>query len=156
LLALIQAGPDAWQRMATLLGDNGSTASRRAGGIRLEDVHCHAPMVRPTKNIFCVGRNYASHIKEASQALKRELKIPDVPVFFPKVPTSVIGPFDAIPWDPSITRELDYEAELGVVIGIKSKNLERSRALDSVFGYTIVNDLSARDLQRSHTQWFKG
>src|SRR5207244_2836455 len=103
-----------------------------------------------------VGRNYASHIKEASQALKRELKIPEVPVFFTKSPTTVSGPFDTIPWDRAVTQEVDYEAELGVVIGVNGKNFARGRALDAVFGYTIVNDLSARDLQRSHTQWFKG
>jgi 2-keto-4-pentenoate hydratase/2-oxohepta-3-ene-1,7-dioic acid hydratase in catechol pathway len=156
LLALIQAGPEAWRRMASLLGGNGSGGANAARSFRLQDVHCHAPITRPTKNIFCVGRNYASHIKEASQALKRELKIPEVPVFFTKVPTSVTGPYDAIPWDPSVTRELDYEAELGVIIGMKGKNLERTHALERVFGYTIINDLSARDLQKSHMQWFKG
>jgi 2-keto-4-pentenoate hydratase/2-oxohepta-3-ene-1,7-dioic acid hydratase in catechol pathway len=156
LLALIQAGPEAWQRMAALLGGMSSVAAGDARSFPLEGVHCHAPITRPTKNIFCVGRNYASHIKEASQALKRELKIPDVPVFFTKVPTSVTGPYDAIPWDPSVTRELDYEAELGVIIGVKGKNLERAHALERVFGYTVINDLSARDLQKSHTQWFKG
>jgi 2-keto-4-pentenoate hydratase/2-oxohepta-3-ene-1,7-dioic acid hydratase in catechol pathway len=152
VLGLIQAGPDAWRRMASLL----SGSDPIAAGVRLQDVHCHAPISHPTKNIFCVGRNYASHIKEASQALKRELKIPEVPVFFTKPPTTVSGPFDTIPWDRAVTQELDYEAELGVVIGVNGKNLARGRALDAVFGYTIVNDLSARDLQRSHTQWFKG
>ncbi|PWT86473.1 MAG: 5-carboxymethyl-2-hydroxymuconate isomerase [Blastocatellia bacterium] len=156
LLELIQAGPEAWRRMASLFGGNGSASAIASPGFRLQDVNCHAPITRPTKNVFCVGRNYASHIKEASQALKRELKIPEVPVFFTKVPTSVTGPYDAIPWDPSVTQELDYEAELGVIIGVQSKNLERTHALARVFGYTIINDLSARDLQKSHTQWFKG
>src|SRR5262249_30266098 len=137
LLELIQAGPEAWRRIASLLSGNGSASAIASRSYRLKDVHCHAPITRPTKNVFCVGRNYASHIKEASQALKRELKIPEVPVFFTKVPTSVTGPHDAIPWDPSVTQELDYEAELGVIIGVKSKNLERTHALERVFGYTI-------------------
>ena len=100
--------------------------------------------------------NYISHAKESAQARGREFKIPEAPVFFTKAPTSVNGPNDPIPWDPAITAQVDYEAELGVVIGIAGKNIPRARALDHVFGYTVINDISARDLQKSHLQWFKG
>ena len=77
-------------------------------------------------------------------------------MFFTKAPTSVTGPNDPIPWDSSVTTQLDYEAELGVVIGIAGKDIPRARALDHVFGYTVINDVSARDLQKTHLQWFKG
>jgi 2-keto-4-pentenoate hydratase/2-oxohepta-3-ene-1,7-dioic acid hydratase in catechol pathway len=151
LVDLIRSGPDAWRRMATLV-DGAAPGT----GYRFDEVRLHAPIPRPTKNIFCVGRNYASHIKEAAEALKRELKLPEVPVFFTKPPTAVIGPADAIPRHSSATAELDYEAELGVVIGATGSNWTRAHALDQVFGYTIINDVSARDLQRQHGQWFKG
>jgi 2-keto-4-pentenoate hydratase/2-oxohepta-3-ene-1,7-dioic acid hydratase in catechol pathway len=154
LLALIQAGPDAWQRLASLLDQEWSRAG--ADGHRLQDVTCHAPIPRPRKNIFCLGQNYKSHIQEAARAREREFKLPEVPVFFTKAPTSINGPYDAVPWDSAITQQLDYEAELAVIIGAQCKNVERAGALDCVFGYTILNDVSARDLQKSHLQWFKG
>ena len=98
---------------------------------------------------MCLGLNYISHAKESAQARGREFKIPEAPVFFTKAPTTVSGPTDPIPWDPSVTAQVDYEAELGVVIGIPGKNIPRARALDHVFGYTIINDVSARDLQKT-------
>jgi 2-keto-4-pentenoate hydratase/2-oxohepta-3-ene-1,7-dioic acid hydratase in catechol pathway len=154
LLALIEAGPDAWQRMASLLQPK--LASAETGSPRLQDIQYHAPIPRPRKNIFCLGQNYLSHAKEAARARERELKLPDVPIFFTKTPTTVTGPFDAVPWDPSVTQQLDYEAELAVIVGLVTKNVSRAQALERVFGYTIINDLSARDLQKSHVQWFKG
>ena len=154
LLSLIQAGPTAWQRCATLL--NEQLPAKAGDGHRLPDVRVHAPITRPRKNIFCLGQNYLSHAKEAARARDRELKIPEVPVFFTKAPTTVTGPYDEVPWDPTISDQVDYEAELGVIVGIMMKNVSRDRALDHVFGYTIVNDVSARDLQKSHLQWFKG
>ncbi len=152
LLELIQAGPDAWRRMSALLGRPDS----QSDGHRLQDVRCHAPIPRPRKNILCLGLNYASHAQESSRARDRPFKIPEVPVFFTKAPTTVNGPFDDVPWDSSATEQVDYEAELGVVIGVPGKNISRSKALDHVFGYTIINDVSARDLQLKHMQWFKG
>jgi 2-keto-4-pentenoate hydratase/2-oxohepta-3-ene-1,7-dioic acid hydratase in catechol pathway len=154
LLALIEAGPDAWRRMAALL--DADLSGTGAGGHRLQDVTCQAPIPRPRKNIFCLGQNYKSHIQEAARAREREFKLPEVPVFFTKSPTSVTGPYDAVPWDAAITQQLDYEAELAVIIGARCKNVERAGALDCVFGYTVLNDVSARDLQKSHLQWFKG
>jgi 2-keto-4-pentenoate hydratase/2-oxohepta-3-ene-1,7-dioic acid hydratase in catechol pathway len=152
LLALIQAGPEAWRRTAR---DVPASASAAEGPL-LRDVRIHAPIPRPTKNIFCLGLNYISHMQESSKARGREAKIPEVPVFFTKAPTAVNGPYEAIPWDRSATAQLDYEAELGVIVGVGGKNISRANALDHVFGYTIVNDVSARDLQFAHMQWFKG
>ena len=154
LLALIQAGPDVWQRVMSMLQprlNQGNTDSPR-----VQDIRWHAPIPRPTKNIFCLGQNYLNHAKEAARARERELKIPEVPVFFTKTPTTVTGPYDEVPWDPSVTTQVDYEVELGVIIGVSTKNVARGAALDHVFGYTIINDVSARDLQKSHLQWFKG
>jgi 2-keto-4-pentenoate hydratase/2-oxohepta-3-ene-1,7-dioic acid hydratase in catechol pathway len=145
---LIDAGPDAWRRVAELL----------AGAHRMyaaADVRWHAPIPRPRKNIFCLGLNYASHVQETSKP-GRAPKIPEVPVFFTKAPTSVNGPYDPIKWDRSATEQVDYEVELAVIIGITGRNIRAAAARDHVFGYTILNDVSARDLQFRHGQWFKG
>jgi 2-keto-4-pentenoate hydratase/2-oxohepta-3-ene-1,7-dioic acid hydratase in catechol pathway len=154
LLALIQAGPDAWARLASALQP--SLAQVDASHPRVQDIQWHAPIPRPRKNIFCLGQNYLSHAKEAARARERELKIPEVPVFFTKAPTTVTGPYAAVPWNPSVTTQVDYEAELAVIVGLETKNVGREQALEQVFGYTILNDVSARDLQKSHLQWFKG
>jgi 2-keto-4-pentenoate hydratase/2-oxohepta-3-ene-1,7-dioic acid hydratase in catechol pathway len=151
LAALIQAGPDAWKRAAELV-----RRAPQSGAHRLQDVRLHAPIPRPAKNVFCLGLNYASHVQESSRARERQAKIPEVPVFFTKAPTAVNGPFDVVPLDVSATSQLDYEAELGVIIGVGGKDIPRARALEHVFGYTIINDVSARDLQMRHMQWFKG
>jgi 2-keto-4-pentenoate hydratase/2-oxohepta-3-ene-1,7-dioic acid hydratase in catechol pathway len=95
-------------------------------------------------------------MQESAAARGREAKIPEVPVFFSKTPTAVTGPYDDVPWDRSATGQVDYEAELGVIIGIGGKNIPRTRALGHVFGYTVVNDVSARDVQLKHMQWHKG
>jgi 2-keto-4-pentenoate hydratase/2-oxohepta-3-ene-1,7-dioic acid hydratase in catechol pathway len=153
---LIREGRDAWERLAARItkaaaGDVPPPAKYAAGVVRW-----HAPISRPLKNITCLGLNYSSHVKESAQARGREVKIPDHPVFFTKSPTTVNGPFDPILWDSSITEQVDYEVELGVVIGVGGKNIPRAKALEHVFGYTVINDVSARDLQMRHLQWFKG
>jgi len=151
VLEFIQTGPEAWRRMALLARSFQGRESQPLAEVRL-----HAPIPRPAKNVFCLGLNYVSHMEESARARGREIKIPEVPVFFTKSPTSVTGPYDPIPWDTAVTQQVDYEAELGVVIGIGGKNIPAAKALDHVFGYTIINDVSARDLQKDHLQWFKG
>lgn len=153
---LISQGRDGWDRLGSLIKQALAATPPAAAVFRSDAVRWHAPTGRPTKNVVCLGLNYISHAKESAQARGREFKIPEAPVFFTKAPTSVTGPNDPIPWDPSVTAQLDYEAELGVVIGIPGKDIPRARALDHVFGYTIINDVSARDLQKTHLQWFKG
>jgi 2-keto-4-pentenoate hydratase/2-oxohepta-3-ene-1,7-dioic acid hydratase in catechol pathway len=152
VLALIQAGPEAWRRLADAIGLVDGGRARHP----LDRVRIHAPIPRPRKNVFCLGLNYVSHMQESSRARERQPKIPEAPVFFTKAPTSVTGPFDAIPLDTAVTQQLDYEAELGVIIGVAGKNISRGKALEHVFGYTIINDISARDVQLKHMQWFKG
>ena len=156
LLELIQMGPEACRQMTELLDGAGSAKPPAGSSYPLEDICWHAPIPRPRKNVFCLGLNYMKHLKESAQASGREAKIPEVPVFFTKAVTTVNGPYDAIPWDRSVTGQVDYEAELGVVIGLGGKNISRATSLDHVFGYTIINDVSARDLQVKHMQWFKG
>lgn len=122
----------------------------------LAEVRLLAPIPRPLKNVFCVGRNYREHVVEGARVHGKEVKIPEYPQYFSKPPLAVIGPVDDIPWDGEVTRKLDYEVELGLVIGRTGRNIPRERALDYVFGYTVINDITGRDLQRRHDQWFKG
>jgi len=154
LLALIQAGPAAWQRMSTIAP---STAKDVGGHSHpTSAVRWHAPIPRPTKNVVCLGLNYVEHAKESAQARGREMKIPTAPVIFTKAPTAVNGPFDDITVDRSATQQVDWEVELGVVIGTSGRNITKAEALRHVFGYTVINDVSARDLQQQHLQFFKG
>src|SRR5688572_2366534 len=152
---LIQSGRDNWRRTAQRL-QSATSEKAVSAHYRLADVRWHAPLPRPRKNVICLGLNYKSHAIESAAAFGRETKIPAVPVFFTKAPTTVNGPYDAIPWDQTATEQVDYEAELGVIIGVGGKNIPRAKALHHVFGYTVINDVSARDLQKRHLQWFKG
>jgi 2-keto-4-pentenoate hydratase/2-oxohepta-3-ene-1,7-dioic acid hydratase in catechol pathway len=154
ILALIQAGPEAWSLVAGQIAEHFSKTPFQSV-YPVTGVRWHAPIPRPPKNIVCLGLNYASHVRETTR-LDKPMKVPDVPIFFTKAPTSVSGPNDPIPWDRAATEQLDYEAELGVIVGVSGKNIPRSRSLEHVFGYTVVNDVSARDLQFGHKQWFKG
>ena len=151
LVDLIHRGPAAWTRMATV----GSEATSAHSHL-LSAVKWHAPIPRPAKNVFCLGLNYVAHAKESSQARGREVKIPTVPVIFSKAPTTVNGPFDDVAVDRQATQQVDWEVELGVVIGTTGRNIAKADAHRHVFGYTVINDLSARDLQQQHLQWFKG
>jgi 2-keto-4-pentenoate hydratase/2-oxohepta-3-ene-1,7-dioic acid hydratase in catechol pathway len=151
LLSLIQAGPAQWQRAAAVAEAMGDT------GLALDGVRLHAPIPRPLKNVFCLGLNYVAHAKESAAARNKETKIPDIPVIFSKTPTTVNGPFDDIPVDRAATNQVDWEVELGVIIGTPGKNIRAADALAHVFGYTVINDISARDVQIAHGgQWFKG
>lgn len=150
LLELVQQGPAAWQQMRAL-AETGAAPSHA-----LTEIRWHAPLPRVPKNIFCLGLNYLAHARESARARGRELTLPTVPVIFTKAPTTVTGPFDDVRIDPAVTQQVDWEVELGVVLGRTGKNVPRATALDHVFGYTVINDLSARDLQQQHMQWFKG
>jgi 2-keto-4-pentenoate hydratase/2-oxohepta-3-ene-1,7-dioic acid hydratase in catechol pathway len=150
LLDLIRQGPEAWERMREL------TETAAVSVRPLDDVALDAPIPRPLKNVFCLGRNYIAHAEEAARARGQEVKIPSVPVIFTKAPTAVTGPFDDILVEGSVTHQVDWEVELGVVIGVAGRNIPREDAFRHVFGYTVINDLSARDLQQQHMQWFKG
>lgn len=115
----------------------------------IDRVRFLAPIPRPKKNVICLGHNYAEHVRE------RQAEIPTAPVFFTKAPSSVIGPDAPVTYHP-VTTQLDYEVELAVIIGKQGLNIPRAKAYDHVFGYTILNDITARDLQKRHMQWFMG
>lgn len=150
LLSFIERGSLARARAAVALGRRLLAEGRARGlAVPLSRARLLAPIPRPRKNIFCVGRNYADHAKESGS------NVPTVPVFFTKPPTCVVGP-DAPVTHHAVTQALDYEVELAVVIGRRGRDIPVERALDYVFGYTIMNDVTARDLQRRHEQWFKG
>jgi 2,4-diketo-3-deoxy-L-fuconate hydrolase len=123
--------------------------------VALSEVALDAP-VRPARNVFCVGRNYLEHAREGARAAGRELKLPDVPTFFTKASTAVAAPDATLHLSARASREYDFEAELAVVIGAECKDVPEEEALHVVFGYTALNDVTARDLQRAHGQWFKG
>ena len=116
-----------------------------------------APIPRPRKNVFCVGWNYLEHFEEGAKARPQQQEMPQHPTFFTKVPTTVTGPYDAVPLHAGVTEKLDWEVELGVIIGRGGRNIAEGDALRHVYGYTVVNDVSAREVQRRHgQQWFKG
>jgi 2-keto-4-pentenoate hydratase/2-oxohepta-3-ene-1,7-dioic acid hydratase in catechol pathway len=123
--------------------------------VPLDAVELDAP-IRPARNVFCVGRNYLEHAKEGARSAGRDLRLYDVPTFFTKAPTAIAAPGASLRFDAKVSQEYDYEAELAVVIGARCKDVPEDEALHVVFGYTALNDLTARDLQRAHGQWFKG
>jgi len=146
------------------LGRKGLARARRAvrsgeGRISLAAVKLHAPIPRPAKNILCVGKNYHEHAREfhssGVDATGKEA-VPEVPIMFTKWPNSVIGPGEPIPAASDYTDSTDYEGELAVVIGEGGRNIAGKDAYDHVYGYTIVNDVTARTLQNRHRQWFLG
>jgi 2-keto-4-pentenoate hydratase/2-oxohepta-3-ene-1,7-dioic acid hydratase in catechol pathway len=133
-------------------------ALTQAPQVPIDQVRLMAPLV-PKKNIMAVGRNYRDHAREFSDSgfdASEKQMVPDHPVIFTKAPTSVIGPGDAIVLANDPTGTTDYEGEMAVVIGRTAKRVEPDGALQHVFGWTIVNDVTARDLQKRHVQWFVG
>ena len=119
------------------------------------DVKPGAPLPEPRRNILCLGKNYLDHAREVAKKMDVSGEAPAQPIFFTKATTAVIGPGDPIPAWPELTRKLDYEAELALIIGTGGRDIAPERAWDHVFGYTAFNDISARDLQESHMQWFR-
>ena len=134
-------------------------AERRARGTNdrreLEGLRLAAP-VRPRKNVFCVGRNYVEHAKEGARAAGRDLKLPDVPTFFTKAPTAIADPGAILHFSADLSQEYDWEAELAIVIGVRARDISENDAPNAIFGFTCLNDITARNLQRAHLQWFKG
>jgi 2-keto-4-pentenoate hydratase/2-oxohepta-3-ene-1,7-dioic acid hydratase in catechol pathway len=116
----------------------------------------YAPIPHPRKNIFCIGRNYKLHIEEGARARNLPVKFPPVPEIFSKPFTTVVGPEAGVLRHAKNTTQLDYEVELAVVIGKQARDVSQGQAMDHVFGYTVFNDVTARDKQQAHGQWFKG
>ena len=121
----------------------------------LSGVTLAAPIPHLARNIFCVGKNYTDHAKELASSLFKDTA-PTLPIVFSKVPDTVIGPGEPIVIDPSVSTAIDYEGELALIIGTPGRNIAKSDALRHVWGYTILNDITARDIQQRHHQWLLG
>lgn len=144
MLALIDAGT---------LADAQRVAAQAREAIPLNRVKLLAPIPRPRKNVFALGRNYGEHAKESAGARGAAIS---PPVVFTKAPTTVNAPFGEIVVDPAVSVQIDWEVELGVVIGKRGRKIQQSDALNFVFGYTVINDVTARDLQDRTSQFFIG
>ena len=142
------------------LVDAGLPLPETGDPIALSDITLEAPIPRPRRNVFCVGKNYYDHAEEfASSGFDSSAAagaVPKVPIIFSKVPESVIAAGEAIVMDSAVDASLDYEVELAVIIGKGGRGITKAAALDHVWGYTIVNDVTARDLQGRHSQWLIG
>jgi 2-keto-4-pentenoate hydratase/2-oxohepta-3-ene-1,7-dioic acid hydratase in catechol pathway len=153
ILALIDDGADGLRRVRELV----SSAPASAGAPvvrRLADLAILSPFDPPRGNVLAIGRNYQKHAEEGAKAMGTEVGPPTI---FTKAITSMSGPYADIPIDPAVSEKIDWEVELGVVIGRPGKNIQRRDALSHVFGYTVMNDVTARDIQREWGgQWFKG
>jgi len=117
--------------------------------LSLSEVTLMAPVLHPSK-IVAIGLNYMDHCRE------QNIAPPEAPIIFAKFPSAIVGPGDAIRWDPALTSRVDYEVELAVVIGRTTRRVSAAEALDCVAGYTVCNDVSARDLQFGDKQWVRG
>jgi len=164
MLSLLELGEDGLREARKAEKEAGRLLEEgEEGGLYREDVLCKlsdlelaAPVPRPRKNIVCLGLNYADHVAEGSRARGEPPRpLPEFPVFFTKPPTAVVGPYDDIVY-PRASEKLDYEVELAFVVGKRGKYISKRDAYDHIAGYAVFNDISARDLQRRHRQWFKG
>jgi len=151
MLSIIEGGKAVLELIESSLKEK----NKDVNAISISRAKMLSPIPRPKKNVFCVGRNYIEHVKEGDRANKVNIGAPKKPIFFTKTPTSVIGHEEDIMY-PSCTQKLDYECELAVIIGKKCKDVKKDEVLDCIFGYTILNDVTARDLQDEHSQWFRG
>jgi 2-keto-4-pentenoate hydratase/2-oxohepta-3-ene-1,7-dioic acid hydratase in catechol pathway len=145
----IEGVPD----MLTLIEQGVPHAVSARQVIPVSQVRLLAPIPRPRKNIFALGRNYADHAKESAGARGEQVS---PPVVFTKAPTTVNAPFGDIVVDPDVSVQVDWEVELAVIIGRRARKVSQRDALQCVFGYTVLNDVTARDLQNRTSQFFVG
>jgi 2-keto-4-pentenoate hydratase/2-oxohepta-3-ene-1,7-dioic acid hydratase in catechol pathway len=139
----------------------GDALPRTRAAVPLADVQLTAPIPRPRRNIFCVGKNYHAHAKEFAgsgfdSSAKSGGEIPAEPILFSKVPESVVGPFDDVVIPVGVSEAIDYEVELAIIVGKGGKGISQADAMKHVWGYTLVNDVTARDWQARHQQWLMG
>ncbi|WP_321927447.1 fumarylacetoacetate hydrolase family protein [Paraburkholderia guartelaensis] len=151
MLEFIDLGPQGVRSTSALLDKH--HASWPVGvSVPLQNVTVLAPIPRPRKNIFGIGLNYVEHVAESSRTLDTSKDLPKEPVIFSKPPTTVIGPGEAVEHNRDITQQLDWEVELAVIIGTRAKGVSEADALQYVFGYSVMIDISARDCRRAG-QW---
>lgn len=151
MLSLIDSGEAGLAALRTLV------AHASAQRLALASVHVCAPIPKLPRNVYCVGWNYLDHFNEGAAHRKTPVDLPEHPAFFTKASNSINGPTDPIPFDAQVSDKIDWECELALIIGRRGRNIPESDAMSYVFGYTVLNDVTARDMQRYHgNQWFKG
>jgi 2-keto-4-pentenoate hydratase/2-oxohepta-3-ene-1,7-dioic acid hydratase in catechol pathway len=149
LLTLIDGGPTALARAREF-------AATAPAALPLAEARLLAPIPTPRRNVICLGKNYAEHARESYEARGEQVITTEYPVIFTKATTSVNGPYADIPVDDAISAQMDYEAELAFIIGRPARHVARADAMTTVFGYTVLNDVTARDLQTAHKQFHIG
>ncbi|HSP65961.1 MAG TPA: fumarylacetoacetate hydrolase family protein [Candidatus Deferrimicrobium sp.] len=149
VIGVIDGGEAILRRLEELAGSPSGAAVRRVA-----DLELLAPFDPPRGNVLCIGRNYQKHAEEGARALNTEVGPPTI---FTKAITTINSPYGEVPINPAVSTSIDWEVELGVVIGRAGSNIKRAGAMEHVFGYTVINDVTARDLQNGWGgQWFKG
>lgn len=151
MLELIDLGLEEVNRIAEILKTSSESAIA-AASLPLNEIKLLAPITKPRKNIIGIGLNYTEHVAESARTLDTSKDLPQQPVIFSKPPTAVIGTDEAILHNTKLTQQLDWEVELAVIISKKGKYIAKENAMDYVFGYTVINDISARDCRRAG-QW---
>ena len=149
LLTLIAAGPAALVRVREF-------AAAAPAALPLAEARLLAPIPAPRRNVICLGKNYAEHARESYEARGEQVITTEYPVIFTKATTTINGPYDDIPTDDAVSAQMDYEAELAFIIGRPARRVARVDAMNYVFGYTVLNDVTARDLQTAHKQFHIG
>lgn len=152
MISIIEAGAPMLAAIRALAANPPANAV-----VALESVALQAPIPKPRRNVFCVGRNYMDHVAEGDRTRGiTNSEVPKYPQFFTKAADCVIAPGAKVPTHEGVTKWLDYEVELVAIIGTAGRDIPKEKALDHVYGWTIGNDVTGRDLQRRHGQWFKG
>ena len=151
MLELIDTGPESLQTLRKIVEQADADQ-----WISLSNIELMSPIPRPRQNIMCLGWNYIEHVEETAGKALEAPKLPKYPIVFTKAASSMNGPFADIPVDLEVSDKMDWEVELAVIIGIAGQGISKEKALDHVFGYSIINDVSARDIQKRHKQFFVG
>jgi len=152
MISIIEAGAPMLAAIRALAANPPANALLALTGVALQ-----APIPKPRRNVFCVGRNYMDHVAEGDRTRGiTNSEVPKYPQFFTKAADCVIAPGAKVPTHEGVTKWLDYEVELVAIIGTAGRDIPKEKALEHVYGWTIGNDVTGRDLQRRHGQWFKG
>jgi 2-keto-4-pentenoate hydratase/2-oxohepta-3-ene-1,7-dioic acid hydratase in catechol pathway len=151
MLQLIDAGAESLQALQKIVAQASTDE-----WVPLPSVELISPIPRPRQNIMCLGWNYIEHVEETAGKALEAPKLPKYPIVFTKAASSMNGPYAEIPVDLAVSNKMDWEVELAVIIGKAGQGIAKENALDHVFGYSIINDISARDIQKRHKQFFVG
>lgn len=151
MLLLLDAGGSAWAELATISQDPDDVYY-----VSSDQVTLCSPIPRPRQNVICLGLNYVDHVSETAGAKQEEVKLPRSPIVFTKAANSMNGPYSDIEINTNVSAKMDWEAELGVIIGKSGFGIKEQDAMKHVFGYTVINDVTARDRQKWHKQFYIG